>query len=95
MDIPKKQIAVSSLCCAIGAVGYHAYLKYVKKSLYPVNVVKYVFFNLSGEPLSLTDREISDIKQKYEDGVLLSAIAQAHNMSVIMLTRIINFSKKI
>ena len=95
MDISKKQIAASAVCCAIGAVGYHIYLKYVKKSLHPVNVVKYVFFNLSGEPLSLTDREISDIKQKYEDGVLLSAIAQAHSMSVIMLTRIINFTKSI
>lgn len=90
-----KQVLVSFVCCAIGAAGYHVYMKYVKKSMQPIHAVKYVFFDLSGEPLNLTDREISDIKQKYEDGVLLSEIAKAHNMSVIMLTRIINLTKSL
>lgn len=39
------------------------------------------------------DREICDIKQKYEDGVLLSAIAEDLNIDVIMITRIINLTK--
>ena len=81
------------VCGAMGAYGYYAYQKYGSKSTRPLNVIKYVFFDPYGKILTLTDREICDIKQKYEDGVLLSMIAEDLNLDVIMITRIINLTK--
>lgn len=85
-------ILVGIACGAIGAYGCHAYQKHRRKGSRPVNVIKYVFFDPYGKILTLTDREICDIKQKYEDGVLLSAIAEELNLDVIMITRIINLT---
>ena len=92
MGKTRNFILVGIACGAIGAYGYHAYQKHRRKGARPLNVIKYVFFNPSGKILTLTDREICDIKQKYEDGVLLSAIAEELNIDVIMITRIINLT---
>lgn len=80
-------ILVGIACGAIGAYGCHAYQKHRRKGSRPVNVIKYVFFDPYGKILTLTDREICDIKQKYEDGVLLSAIAEELNLDVITIVR--------
>lgn len=77
----------------IGAYGYQAYQKHGKKRSRHLNVIKYVFFDPYGKTLTLTDREIYDIKQQYEDGVLLSAIAENLKLDVIMISRIINLTK--
>lgn len=86
-------IFVEIACGAIGAYGYHVYQKHGRKRARPLNVNKYVFFDPYGKILTLTDREICDIRQKYEDGVLLSAIAEDLNLDVIMIARIINLTK--
>ena len=88
-----RNIGVLGIACgAIGAYGYHTYQKHRRLRARPLNVIKYVFFDPHGKILTLTDREICNIKQKYEDGVLLSAIAEELNIDVIMITRIINLT---
>lgn len=93
MGKTRNILFVGIACGVIGAYGYHAYQKHLRKSLHPLNVVKYVFFDPYGKILTLTDREICDIRQKYDDGVLLSSIAEDLNLDVIMITRIINLTK--
>lgn len=92
MGKTRNVILVGIACGAIGAYGHYAYQKHRRKGVRPLNVIKYVFFDPYGKILTLTDREICDIKQKYEDGVLLSAIAEDLNLDVIMITRIINLT---
>lgn len=93
MGKTRNMLFVSLTCGLIGAYGYHAYQKHGRKGSRPLNVIKYVFFDPYGKILTLTDREIYDIKQKYEDGVLLSAIAEELNLNVIMIARIIDLTK--
>lgn len=94
MGKTRNILFVGIACGVIGAYGYHAYQKkHDRKSLRSLNVVKYVFFDPYGKILTLTDREICNIKQKYDDGVLLSSIAEDLNLDVIMITRIINLTK--
>lgn len=93
MGKTRNIVLVGIACGAIGAYGYHTYQKHRRKGAHPLNVIKYVFFDPYGKILTLMDREICDIKQKYEDGVLLSAIAEDLNIDVIMITRIINLTK--
>lgn len=49
------------------------------------------FFDHHGKAVVLTDREISEIMQQYKDGVLLSKIAFAQNLSCAMISRIVGF----
>lgn len=93
MGKTRNILFVGIACGVIGAYGYHSFQKHGKKSLCPLNVVKYVFFDPYGKILTLTDREICNIKQKYDDGVLLSSIADDLNLDVIMISRIINLTK--
>jgi len=93
MGKTRNIVFVGITCGAIGAYSYHVYQKHRRMGLRPLNVIKYVFFDPYGKILTLTDREICDIKQKYEDGVLLSAIAEELNLDIIMITRIINLTK--
>ena len=92
MGKTRNIVLVGIACGAIGAYGYHTYQKHRRLGARPLNVIKYVFFDPHGKILTLTDREICNIKQKYEDGVLLSAIAEELNIDVIMITRIINLT---
>lgn len=58
-----------------------------------VREVKYVFFSTDGKPVTLTEQDVFDVKQKYEDGVLPTAIADEYNMNAVMVCRIINSIK--
>lgn len=77
----------------LGFVGYHLFHHFKGKHSRPLNVIEYVFFNHTGKPFTLTDREMYDIKHKYEDGVLVSSIAQSYGIDAAMICRIINYMK--
>ena len=55
----------------------------------------YVFFSSEGKPVSLSERDVFDIKQMNEDGVLPTAIGDKFNMDPVMECRIINSIKTI
>ena len=55
----------------------------------------YVFFSSEGKPVTLSEQEVFDVKQKYEDGVLPTCIADEYNMSSVMVCRIINSIKSL
>ena len=59
----------------------------------PKSEVKYVFFSTEGKPVALTERDVYDIKQLQEDGVLNSVIGEEFNMSPVMVSRVINSIK--
>ena len=59
----------------------------------PKSEVKYVFFSTEGKPVVLTERDVYDIKQLQEDGVLNSIIGEKFNMSPVMVSRVINSIK--
>jgi hypothetical protein len=59
----------------------------------PKSEVKYVFFSTEGKPVVLTERDVYDIKQLQEDGVLNSVIGEEFNMSPVMVSRVINSIK--
>lgn len=87
-----------NILCLVGGTllgfgGYYLFHHFKGKLLRPFNVVKYVFFNHTGKPFTLTDREMYDIKHKYEDGVLVSSIAQSYGIDATMICRIINYMK--
>lgn len=77
----------------LGSGGYHLFFHFRGRRLHPLNVIKYVFFKHNGNPFILTDREIYEIKHKYEDGVLVSSIAQGYKIDAAMICRIINYLK--
>lgn len=92
---PKKAIGftIIGLVCTAGVL-------YVVKHKRPqtqkppiVREVKYVFFSTDGKPVTLTEQDVFDVKQKYEDGVLPTAIADEYNMNAVMVCRIINSIK--
>jgi hypothetical protein len=41
-----------------------------------VKVVNYVFFNMEGKPVTLSQQDVFDIKQMHEDGVLPTIIGE-------------------
>lgn len=59
----------------------------------PKSEVKYVFFSPEGQPIVMTQRDVYDIKQLNEDGVLPTSIGERFNMSAVMVSRIINSIK--
>ena len=67
------------------------YHQYALKKKTRLNVLQYIFFDHHGKAVVLTDREISEIMQQYKDGVLLSKIAFAQNLSCAMISRIVGF----
>lgn len=77
----------------LGCGGYQIFLHFKRKHKRPLNVIEYVFFNHTGKPFTLTDREMYDIKHKYDDGVLISSIAQFYGIDATMICRIINYMK--
>lgn len=60
-----------------------------------VKEVKYVFFSVGGIPVILSEQDVFDIKQLYQDGVLPTAIGERFGMDAIMVSRIINSIKTI
>ena len=88
--------------CA-GAGGYYVVNRLIRKPVVkggkPRGVVKrekhYVFFSSEGKPVTLSEQEVFDVKQKYEDGVLPTCIADEYNMNSVMVCRIINSIKSL
>lgn len=78
----------------LGFGGYYISLHFRGKHSQSLNVIEYVFFDPTGKPLTLTDREMYDIKHKYDDGVLISSIAQYYGLDAAMICRIINYMKR-
>ena len=92
---PKKAIGftIIGLVCTVGVLYV---VKHKKPQTQPppiVREVKYVFFSTDGKPVTRTEQDVFDVKQKYEDGVLPTAIADEYNMNAVMVCRIINSIK--
>ncbi len=87
----------------VGAGGYYVFSRRIRKPVVKgvkyLEVAKkekyYVFFSPEGKPVTLSEQEVFDIKQKHEDGVLPTFIAQEIGMSPVMVCRIINCLKSI
>ena len=85
--------------CA-GAGGYYVINRLIRKPMgKPREIVKkekhYVFFSSEGKPVTLSEQQVFDVKQKYEDGVLPTCIADEYNMNSVMVCRIINSIKSL
>lgn len=91
-NTPKTAIVIAvSLACGIGA-GCHLIYCYCKKMLRPSekgNTV-YVFFSLSGKPLTLPEKDVYSMKHMYDDGVQPSRIAEKFGLTPVMVCRVIN-----
>ena len=78
----------------VGGVIYVLNRKNSKTSII-TQEVKYVFFSTEGIPITLSEQDVYDIRQKYEDGVLPTVIAEQYNMTAVMVCRIINSIKNL
>lgn len=96
---PKKAIGIITfgLVCSAGVlfVVKHKQAKATIQKPSVVREVKYVFFSPDGKPITLSEQDVYDVKQKYEDGVLPSAIAEEYDMNAVMVCRIINCVKAV
>ena len=92
---PKKAIGftIIGLVCTAGVLYVVKHKKPQTQTPPIVREVKYVFFSTDGKPVTLTEQDVFDVKQKYEDGVLPTAIADEYNMNAVMVCRIINSIK--
>jgi len=92
---PKKAIGftIIGLVCTAGVLYVVKHKKPQTQKPSIVREVKYVFFSTDGKPVTLTEQDVFDVKQKYEDGVLPTAIADEYNMNAVMVCRIINSIK--
>ena len=81
----------------LGTVGMWRYLCKQPKAQATsvVKEVKYVFFSVGGIPVILSEQDVFDIKQLYQDGVLPTAIGEKFGMGAVMVSRIINSIKTI
>lgn len=86
-------ITVLGLVCTVGVLFVVKHKKPQAQKPSIVREVKYVFFSTDGKPVTLTEQDVFDVKQKYEDGVLPTAIADEYNMNAVMVCRIINSIK--
>lgn len=95
----KKAIGIITfgLVCSAGVlfVVKHKQAKATIQKPSVVREVKYVFFSPDGKPITLSEQDVYDVKQKYEDGVLPSAIAEEYDMNAVMVCRIINCVKAV
>lgn len=92
---PKKAIGftIIGLVCTAGVLYVVKHKKPQTQKPPIVREVKYVFFSTDGKPVTLTEQDVFDVKQKYEDGVLPTAIADEYNTNAVMVCRIINSIK--
>jgi len=100
----KKSILHYAVCFGLGACtgagGYYVVNRwFIKPDKTQCQVIKkekyYVFFSSDGKPVSLSERDVFDIKQMNEDGVLPTAIGSKFNMNPVMVCRIINSIKTV
>lgn len=94
---PKKAIGFTfiGLVCAAGVLYVVKHKQPKPKTQTPViqKEVKYVFFSTDGKPITLSEQDLFDVKQKYDDGVLPTVIADEYDMNAVMVCRIINSIK--
>lgn len=86
-------ITVFGLVCTVVVLYVVKHKKPQTQKPSNVQEVKYVFFSTDGKPITLTEQDVFDIKQKYEDGVLPTSIADEYNMNAVIVCRIINTIK--
>lgn len=90
-------LTIISLVCIAGVLYVVKHKQPKSQTQTPVirKEVKYVFFSADGKPVTLSEQDVFDVKQKYEDGVLPTAIANEYNMNTVMVCRIINSIKSL
>ena len=93
----KKAIGFTfiGLACAAGVLYVVKQKQPKPKTQTPIiqKEVKYVFFSTDGKPITLSEQDVFDVKQKYEDGVMPTVIADEYDMNAVMVCRIINSIK--
>jgi len=88
-------IAILGLGCTASVLRYLRKQPKAQKTS-GVKEVKYVFFSMiDGIPVTLSEQDVFDIKQMYQDGVLPTAIGEKFGMDAVMVSRIINSIKSI
>lgn len=50
----------------------------------------FVFYSMGGEPLTFPEKDVYSMKQMYDDGVQINAIAEKYRLTPTMVCRIIN-----
>ena len=93
-----KNAAIGITALNLVFVGGMIYVLKRKKSKTPTivkEVVKYVFFSTEGKTITLSEQDVYNVRQKYEDGVLPTVIAEQYNMTAVMVCRIINSIKNL
>lgn len=95
--ISPLKVTIVITILGLGTVGMWRYLCKQPKAQANsvVKEVKYVFFSVGGIPVILSEQDVFDIKQLYQDGVLPTAIGERFGMDAIMVSRIINSIKTI
>lgn len=97
--IPKGRtaIAVTALGVCVSAAALYAIKRRGTRTQEPTiqKEVKYVFFSAEGKPVTLSEQDVFDVKQKYEDGVLPTIIADEYDMNAVMVCRIVNSIKSL
>jgi len=90
-----KNAAIGITALNLVFVGGMIYVLKRKKSKTPtiVKEVKYLFFSTEGKPITLSEQDVYNVRQKYEDGVLPTVVADEYNMNAVMVCRIINSIK--
>ena len=92
-----KKVTIGITAFNMVLVGGIIYVLNRKKSKTPTitKKVNYVFFSTEGKPITLSEQDVYNIRQKYEDGVLPTDIAKQYNMTSVMICRIINSIKSL
>ena len=95
--ISPLKVTIVIAILGLGTVGVWRYLRKQPKAQTTsvVKEVKYVFFSIGGLSVILSEQDVFDIKQLYQDGVLPTAIGERFGMDAIMVSRIINSIKTI
>ncbi len=90
-------LTVIGLVCAAGVLYLVKHKQPKSQSQTPIiqKEVKYVFFSAEGKPVTLSEQDVFDVKQKYEDGVLPTIIADEYDMNAVMVCRIVNSIKSL
>ena len=87
-------IAILGLGCTAGVWRFLCKQPKTQKTT-GLKEVKYVFFSIDGMPVTLSEQDVYEIKQLYQDGVLPTAIGEKFGMDAVMVSRIINSIKKL
>ncbi len=92
----KKAISftvIGLVCAGVLYIVKHKQTKHQTQAPIIQKEIKYVFFSTDGKPVTLTEQELFDVKQKYEDGMQPSIISEKFGIETVMVMRIINCVK--